>query len=74
MEPWFRHHRYFGYWPINRKGWALKAALGVACPAFFLIGIYLTNLENWLAIILIPMFVVAVFQLNAIIANRTRKD
>ena len=73
MEPWFRHHNYFGYWPINRKGWAFNAAVGVAGSIFLLICVVLTSLNIWLATILIPVFAFAAFRLNAIIDNRTRK-
>lgn len=74
MEPWFRHHNYFGYWPINRKGWAFNACIGFAAAVFLLIGVFLTSLNMWLAVILIPLFAFAAFRLNAIIDNRTRKS
>ena len=73
MEPWFRHHDYFGYWPINRKGWAFNAILSVVAPAFLMLCVFMTSLNVWLAAILIPVFAFSAFRLNAIIDNRTRK-
>lgn len=72
-EPWFRRHNYFGYWPINQKGWVFNAAFSVAASVFLLICVFLTSLYLWLAVILIPVFAFSAFRLNAIIDNRTRK-
>nr|WP_315052790.1 hypothetical protein [uncultured Brevundimonas sp.] len=73
-KPWFRHHSYFGYWPINRSGWIFNALLWAATSVFLLICIYLTSVATWLAIPLVSLFAIAAFRLTAIVDNRTRKD
>ena len=73
LRPWFRNS-YFGIRPINRFGWLFGTAVGIGLSAFFLVGVFLTEINKALALILIPLFAWLAFRLNTIAANRTRND